>query len=63
MSSELLMSTETPLRIGSWYFPGSSHPTFTEIELGRVAIPNQIDSTEFENIMDSTWQDLQQKQP
>ncbi len=62
LSSELLMSTETPLKIGNWSFPSSTPPSFTDFGLGRTVIPQSIETTEFEKIMDSAWQDIPQKQ-
>lgn len=56
VSGELLMSTNTPLKIGSWSFPSSAPPQFSEFNLQRAKIPSAPIKNEFENITKSGWQ-------
>ena len=56
VSGELMMSTNSPIRFGSWSFPSTTPPNFTELNLSRAQIPAIPKSSEFEVLMSSGWQ-------
>ncbi len=58
VSGELLMSTNAPLKIGSWTFPTINPPGFSEIHFTRAQIPSAINTREFDAIMRDGWQDI-----
>ena len=55
VSGELLMSTTTPLKIGSWTFPSAKPPQFTEFSVDRAKIPQAPNSADFQKIISSDW--------
>ncbi|MDR0741319.1 MAG: hypothetical protein LBF28_00915 [Rickettsiales bacterium] len=55
VSGELLMSTDAPLRIGSWIFPSVTPPKFTALEISRAKIPDTPNMAEFDTIIKSGW--------
>ncbi len=56
VSGELMMSTTSPIKFGSWVFPSITPPSFTRLTLGRTSIPAVPKSNEFEALMTSGWQ-------
>ena len=56
VSGELLLAGDAPLRIGSWYFPSNTPPSFSKFILTRTEIPAVPDSHEFKKIMQKDWQ-------
>lgn len=58
ISGELLVSTNSPLKIGSWTFPTTTPPQFTKINFTRAAIPSTPNAREFDAIMRDGWQDV-----
>lgn len=55
ISGELLMSTTTPLKIGSWNFPSAKPPQFTTLSVDRAKIPNAPNNADFDKIINSNW--------
>ena len=55
VSGELLMSTNSPIKFGSWSFPSQNPPAFSVLNLNRAQIPKSPDKREFEAIMQSGW--------
>lgn len=55
VSGELLMSTNSPIKFGSWLFPSPNPPTFSVLNLGRAQIPKSPENQEFDAIMQSGW--------
>jgi type II secretory pathway pseudopilin PulG len=62
VSGELLMSTTSPLRIGSWTFPSSTPPRFKTLELSRGTLPATPDNSEFNKLIKSGWKTIPAKQ-
>lgn len=62
VSGELLMSTSSPLKIGNWTFPSTTPPKFSSFVLARAPIPTTPDTSEFDIIIKSGWQDAMPKQ-
>lgn len=56
VSGELLMSTNSPIKFGSWSFPSTIPPSFSSLTLTRAPIPTAPRSDEFSAIMTSGWQ-------
>jgi len=56
VSGELLLAGDAPLKIGSWYFPSTTPPSFSRFILTRAAIPSVPDASEFKAIMQKNWQ-------
>jgi len=56
VSGELLLSGNTPLKIGSWSFPTTTPPSFSKFILTRATIPNVPDKNEFKKITSKNWQ-------
>lgn len=56
VSGELLMSSNAPLRIGNWYFPANTPPSFSKFILTRSSVPPVPDKDEFKKITDKNWQ-------
>lgn len=63
ISGELLMSTTSPVKIGSWTFPSLTPPRFTELHLSRATVPSAPSANEFSTIMSDDWQTAQPAQP
>lgn len=58
VSGELMMSTNSPIKFGSWSFPSVTPPSFTAFNLSRVAIPSVPKTSEFGPLMTSGWQSI-----
>ena len=58
VSGELMMSTNSPIKFGSWVFPSITPPSFTRLTLTRAAMPSVPKKDEFEAIMTSGWQEF-----
>ncbi len=58
ISGELLMSTTSPLKIGSWVFPSTKPPEFKSFTLSRAKIPMPASQTEFNAVMRDGWKTL-----
>lgn len=56
VSGELLLAGTAPLKIGSWFFPSKTPPSFSKLTLTRASIPPVPDADEFDKIMDKDWQ-------
>ena len=56
VSGELLMSSNAPLRIGNWYFPTNTPPSFSKFILTRSSVPPVPDKDEFKKITSKNWQ-------
>lgn len=56
VSGELLLSGNAPLRIGSWWFPSTTPPSFSKLILTRASIPDVPDANEFNKITSKDWQ-------
>lgn len=56
VSGELLLSGNAPLRIGSWFFPTTTPPSFSKFILTRASIPSTPDKDEFKKITSKNWQ-------
>ena len=57
VSGELLQSTASPVSFGSWNFPNTTPPNFTDFKLARVSIPVTPDAKEFDKIISNGWKD------
>ena len=55
VSGELLMTSTAPLRIGSWYFPTTTPPSFSKFILTRASIPSVPDAHEFKKLTSKDW--------
>lgn len=56
VSGELMMSTNSPIKFGTWVFPSMTPPTFTTLTLSRASIPPIPNSSEFGALMSDDWQ-------
>ena len=56
VSGELMMSTNSPIKFGSWVFPSLTPPSFNELSIGRAKIPAVPNAHEFDAIMSANWQ-------
>ena len=56
VSGELLLAGVAPLKIGSWFFPSLSFPSFSKLTLTRASIPPVPDAYEFNKIISTDWQ-------
>ena len=56
VSGELLLAGVAPLKIGSWYFPSLTPPSFSKLILTRAAVPPVPDADEFSKIISKDWQ-------
>lgn len=56
VSGELMMSTNSPIKFGSWVFPSFTPPSFDELSIGRAKIPDVPNAYEFDAIMSDNWQ-------
>lgn len=61
ISGELLMSTNAPLKIGSWAFPSTTPPRFSVLDLSRATIPDAPSKNEFGPLLLSGWQSIPPK--
>ena len=55
VSGELLMSSNPPIKFGSWSFPSTTPPSFSSLNLTRAPIPAIPSVDEFRAIMGSDW--------
>ncbi|MDR1360965.1 MAG: hypothetical protein LBJ18_01490 [Rickettsiales bacterium] len=55
VSGELLMSTTSPLKLGSWNFPSTTPPKFASLTLARARIPKAPDAAEFDTLIKGGW--------
>ena len=55
ISGELFMSTTSPLKIGSWIFPSTKPPQFSNFTLARAKLPTPVSKNEFKPLMNSGW--------
>lgn len=62
ISGELLMSTTSPLKVGSWIFPSITPPRFNALTFTRAAIPDAPSRAEFGPLMTSGWQSYMPEQ-
>lgn len=58
ISGELLVSTTSPVKIGSWVFPSTTPPKFIQLSLSRAQMPPAPNKDEFGVIMGSGWQSV-----
>ena len=56
VSGELLVSSNSPIRFGSWYFPSTTPPSFASLTLSRAAIPAVPNADDFQGIITDGWQ-------
>lgn len=57
VSGELLMSTTSPLKIGSWVFPSTKPPQFTSFSVSRATRPEPPKNSDFDALMRDGWQE------
>jgi len=55
ISGELLMSTNAPLRLGSWSFPSTNIPSFKTLTLGRAPISAVPSNDVFAAVLNNNW--------
>ena len=55
VSGELMMSSNPPIKLGSWTFPSTTPPSFSVLNLTRGAIPLMPSADEFKDIMGADW--------
>jgi hypothetical protein len=56
VSGELMMSTNSPIKFGSWSFPSTTPPTFSALNIARTQMPTLPAATEFGALMSTGWQ-------
>lgn len=56
VSGELLVSSNSPIKFGSWSFPSTTPPSFSSLTLARAPIPVAPKADEFRALMTSGWQ-------
>ena len=56
VSGELLLAGVAPLKIGSWYFPSLTPPSFSKLIITRASVPHVPDADEFSKIISKDWQ-------
>ena len=56
VSGELLLTSISPLQIGSWSFPTTTPPSFSKFEITRIEIPQKPNEKEFEKLISKDWQ-------
>ena len=56
VSGELLLTDKAPLKIGSWFFPSTTPPSFSKFILTRATLPTTPDADEFKKITHKDWQ-------
>lgn len=57
VSGELMMSTNSPIKFGSWSFPSTTPPSFYALNIARTKMPTVPKAEEFGVLMSSGWQD------
>lgn len=58
VSGELMMSTNSPIKFGSWVFPSLTPPSFSELSIGRAKMPAVPNASEFSALMSDNWQSV-----
>ena len=58
VSGELMMSTNSPIKFGSWSFPSTTPPSFTTLNLTRAQIPSVPRASEFGPLVSDGWQSV-----
>lgn len=58
VSGELMLSTNSPIKLGTWTFPSTVPPSFTEFVVSRAKIPSMPNEHEFEALMSSDWKNV-----
>lgn len=56
VSGELLVSNNSPIKFGSWYFPSTTPPSFASLTLARAPIPAVPNADDFQGIITDGWQ-------
>ncbi len=56
VSGELMVSTNPPIKFGTWTFPSKNAPTFNELTLTRAQMPVIPQKNEFQAIITTGWQ-------
>ena len=56
VSGELLLAGVAPLKIGGWYFPSLTPPSFSKLTLTRASVPPVPDAHDFSKIISKDWQ-------
>ncbi len=55
VSGELMISSNPPIKLGSWSFPSTTPPSFSSLNLTRAMMPSMPNPKEFDKIMGSDW--------
>jgi hypothetical protein len=55
VSGELLVSTNSPIKFGSWSFPSTNPPSFSSLTLARGGIPPVPNKDEFGDLIMNGW--------
>ena len=55
VSGELLVSTNSPIKFGSWSFPSTNPPSFASLTLARGGIPPVPNKDEFGDLIMNGW--------
>lgn len=55
VSGELMISSNPPIKLGSWSFPSTTPPSFSLLNLTRAMRPAMPDTKEFSAIMGTGW--------
>jgi len=58
VSGELMLSTNSPIKLGTWTFPSTVPPSFTEFVVSRAKVPSMPGEHEFEVLMSSGWKNV-----
>ncbi len=58
VSGELMLSTNSPIKLGAWAFPSTVPPSFTGFRISRAKIPSMPNEHEFEALMSSDWKNV-----
>ena len=56
VSGELLVSSNSPIKFGSWSFPSTTMPSFSSLTLSRASIPAAPNTDEFKTLITNGWQ-------
>lgn len=58
VSGELMLSTNSPIKLGTWTFPSTVPPSFTDFRISRAKVPSMPGEHEFEALMSSGWKNV-----
>jgi hypothetical protein len=58
VSGELMMSSNPPIRIGSWYFPSQNPPKFKNLKLSNAQMPATPTAAEFDELIKTGWSEV-----